>query len=105
MTRMPVSAEEQKKIKEEVEALEKELKPDVVRIRYTIEEDYMGDWSIEFRILLADRATTRRRLGTVTQKVRGLLRDRIRPWDLGLIMYWSYRGASEQAELKDPEWE
>lgn len=104
MIRMPVTAAEQETIREQVRALEDELKPDVVRIRYTIERDWTGDWSIDFRILLSDSASGPRRLRRVAQKVRRLLGERIHPRELGLIKYCSFRSASEQADLKDPAW-
>jgi hypothetical protein len=104
MMRMPVAVAEQQSIKDAVRTLEAELKPDVVRIRYDIEEDWTGDWSISFRVLLSDSASEWRRLKRVTRKVRDLLRERIQPRELGLILYCSFRSESEQAELRDPAW-
>ncbi len=100
---MPVAVTQQETIEEEVRALEEELKPDVVRIRYDIGQDWTGDWSIFFRILLSDRASGRR-LGRVARSVRDVIKQRIRPKELGLIAYCSFRSESEQSELKDPAW-
>ncbi len=100
MTRMPVTVAEREGIKDAARTLEAELKPDVVRIRYGIEQDWMGDWSISFRILLSE-AACRRRLRLVSGKVRDLIDERIRPQELGLIYYWSFRSESSQGSWRE----
>jgi hypothetical protein len=50
---MPAAVVQQAEIEGKVRAAESALKPDVVRIRYDIGEDWSGQWAIFFRIVLS----------------------------------------------------
>lgn len=79
--------------------------PEIVRVRYDIGDDWAGDPSITFKVLLRDEATTRDKLGDVGYRIRQGFEDELRPYELGYIPYFYVRGQSEQEKLKDPQWE
>lgn len=87
-----------------VRKVEAELRPDVVRIRYSLDEDWTGDPSIFFRVVLSDEAANPKRLGDVAWRVREKLDWDVNPDDFGLHAYTSFRSKSEQDESKDPDW-
>lgn len=99
-------AADHKKIAKAVAALEKRFAPEVVRVRYTVREDWTGDPSVYFRVLLTDKAAHPDRLGDISSRLRRMLREEIRPereWDLN--SYVSFRSVSEQEEMREPEWD
>jgi hypothetical protein len=78
--------------------------PDIVRIRYSFDEDWSGDPAIYFRVLLTDAAAKPAGLGQLARRVSESLRDDLQPTDAGLIAYFSFRSAAEQREMQDPDW-
>ena len=95
----PVS---EKKIAKAVAALEKRFAPDVVRIRYSLMNDWSGDPAIYFRLLMTDDAA---RHGEVARRWRQVIHGEVDPLNnWGLIPYTRYRSVSEQDELRDPAW-
>lgn len=77
-----------------------------VRIRYTLEDDWSGEPAVFFRIVLPDDACGHGRLYDVTSRISAEIVRRIEPLELwGVLPYFNYRSQSEQAQLKDPEWE
>jgi hypothetical protein len=93
------------------EALEL-LKPDVVRIRYDVDEDYTGDPCINIRVLLTDAAAKYSRkdnehspLFESARRAERVIEEHVRPRDIGLLPYWSMRSVSEQEKLKEECWE
>ena len=81
------------------------LGPDVVRVRYTLGEDWTGDDAIFFRVLLSDHASKRRRLLQVTNRVRDRIVQTLEPVEeWGLLPYFEFRSESEQAALKEKAW-
>jgi len=91
-------------LEEPVKRVEQEFSPDVVRIKYTFDEDWTGDPSIFFRILLSDSAARMKRRREVSPRIKERLREEVKPEDLGVHAYFNVRSASEQAELNDPDW-
>lgn len=86
--------------------LEQLLKPDVVRVLYTIGEDSTGEPSILFRVLLSDAASKPNRLYKVSTHVRSEIERRIDPLNSwGLVPYVRFRSQSEQQMLQDPAWD
>src|SRR5258708_9314043 len=78
------------------------LGDDVVRVRYTLGQDWSGEYAIFFRIVLSDRASKRDRLLPVTKRVTNQIVQRLEPVEQwGLIPYFDFRSQSEQAALKD----
>ncbi len=72
------------------------LHPDVDYIRYDIGQDWSGDWAIFFRVVLSDEAASLR-LHDVATKVVWRLADRLDFRAMGVIPYYNFRSASEQA--------
>lgn len=87
-----------------VAAVERELAPDVVHIRYEIAPDWSDEWAIFFRILLSDKASREERLAEVTERVTSRLVDRLKLDESGLLSYFNFRSQSEQKMLKEPAW-
>jgi len=76
--------------------------PEVVNLRYTLEDDWSGDPAIFFWITLSDEAARPGILPETTQRIRNLIKQQLDPagqWDL--IPYFYFRRQSEQAKLKD----
>ena len=88
-----------------VERAVKALAPDVVRIRYSFEDDWTGDPSVFFRIVLSDEASDLKRLAETSRHVREILREQIDTEELGLHSYENVRSLSEQNEMRDPMWD
>lgn len=84
---------------------ENQLAPDVVRILFSLGEDWTGEPAVFFRILLSDPASERSRLREVAHRAQDYLQSAIDSEELGFHSYSNYRSASEQAQLKDPDWE
>ena len=101
---IPTGVVKQAEIADLIAAVEAELAPDVVRIRYSIDTDWSGDWSIFVRVLLSDQASAEDKLATVTERVRARLSDVLEGAQLGLLQYFRFRSQSEQAVLNEQEW-
>jgi len=80
------------------------LAPDVVRIRYSFADDWTGDPSIFFRIVLTDEAFHRGRLSEMVERVIDTVRNEVDPDQFGLHSYFNYRIPSELAERPEPSW-
>ncbi len=88
-----------------VENVARTLAPDLVRIRYDLAEDWSGDLAIFFRVLLSDDASSRERLHEAATRVREQLERHVDFQELGVFPYHNFRGAAEQAVLRDAAWE
>lgn len=82
----------------------KAVGPDVIHIRYTFDEDWSGDPSLYFRVLITDAAAKPAGLGQLSRKVSESLCDDLRPTEAGRFAYFSFRSAAEQREMQDPDW-
>jgi hypothetical protein len=88
-----------------VERAARALAPDVVRVQYRFGEDWTGDPSIYFGVILSDQAASQvERLHEFSQRVQTTLEDAVDVEELGLQSYFNFRSESEQAKLKDPNW-
>jgi hypothetical protein len=96
---------DQKKIAANVAKVAKALAPDVVRIRYSFEDDWRGEESMFFRIVLSNAASKPPRLFDVSRQAREMIYETVRPLEQGFEAYFNVRSVSEQATLKDPDWE
>ncbi len=87
--------------------VEKEHAQDLICILFTLGYDWEGDPAIFFRILLPDKVAKDQysQLLPITQRIQFSLRRHIDSEELGFHTYFNYRTASEQAKLKDPDWE
>ena len=95
---------DQGKIATAVRKAQKALGPDVVRIRYSLGEDWIGESAAFFRIVLSDDASHIVRLREIAQRVTATIVREVKPEELGLQAYFNFRSVSEQAELKEESW-
>ena len=80
--------------------------PQVVRIRYTLENNHYGDPSIFFRVLVNDDAADDiRHLFELSKRISNTLVNEAQTYEIGLEPYFSYRTVSEQEKLRDPVWD
>jgi hypothetical protein len=100
---LPIAVQKQPQINVAVASLQRELWPEVQRIRYDIGQDWSGQWAIFFRVLLSDEASARH-LREVTTQVVWRMSERLNLPELGLFPYFDFRSVSEQAKLNEPEW-
>jgi len=77
----------------------KALAPDVVRIRYSLGEDWSGSGAVFFRVVLSDNASRPGHLREISTRVTSTVFNAVKPDELGLEAYFNFRSASEQAEL------
>ena len=89
---------------EQVGSVMQKLGRDVAWVRHSIGEDTGGDPALHFRIVLKDAACREETLADVTDHISTLLIEEIRPYDWGLIPYFTFRSESEMAKLSEPEW-
>ena len=80
------------------------LAPDVVRIRYNFDDDWVGDPSVFFRIVISDKAFRARRLAETLHRIRDGIRDEVRPDELGIHAYFNFRSLSDESTDPDPAW-
>jgi hypothetical protein len=102
---VPRGLVDQGKIRAGVQRAERALLPDVVRILYSFNPDWTGDYSLFFRILLTDAASAPSKLRYTTQRVMMTILTEIKADELGLQTYFNFRSESEQAKLREPAWE
>jgi hypothetical protein len=101
-----IASNNQQEIQNKVEEVKQRFRGDVVAIRYDIDTDWVGDPAVHFRILLPDAvANNRQWLADVTRRVRDELVDELGFAESERTPYFNFRSQSEQAELKDPEWD
>jgi hypothetical protein len=100
---VPTAIGRQAEIDAAIRGVEQILGPDVVRIRYEIGQDWSGQWSIFFRVVLTDDAARRRLRAVATKVVWELARQFDFP-ALGVFPYHNFRSESEQAMLREPAW-
>jgi hypothetical protein len=106
MLMVPVELRKDALIKSAIATAMEELSPSVRYIRYRIDQDWLGDWAIFFRVMLSDEVGA----NPVRQRVefRKRVRDRIMHEldlpNLGMMPHFNYRYESDQAELNDPGW-
>jgi hypothetical protein len=86
-----------------VRAVETDLKPHVIRIRYSVGTDWSDEPAVYFRVVLSDDAAANR-LGEIANEVRKRLDGRLDFSALGLRPYHNFRSESEQAALRDEAW-
>ena len=100
---MPSAIAKQSQILAAIHAVERELKRDVVHIRYEIAQNWSGDWAVFFRVLLTDDAGYNR-LRDVASRVERSLARRLNFQAMGVLAYHNFRIESEQEVLQDAAW-
>ena len=94
----------QSQIKAAIDAVERQLAPDVVHIRYEIGQDWSGQWAIFFKVLLSDEASIDGKLREIAPKVVWMVSERLDLPGLGLFPHFDFRSQSEQTELNEAAW-
>jgi hypothetical protein len=96
---------QQSELENAVEQLRPLLGADVIRLRYSLGEDWSGAPAIFFRVLLSDRASTWDALHDSTGRVRDVLVEKLQPVEKwGVLPYFSFRSESEQRVIRDAAW-
>lgn len=107
-----------KQIEEALHRATVALAPNVVHIRYSLEDDWSGDPAVYFRVLLADDAvpnwenwkgrkdwkTFAGPLSELTKRIRARVLEEVEPYERGRQPYFRFRTVSEQAGIDDPTW-
>ncbi len=101
---VPSSLVYQSKIARGVAKAAAGLAKDVVRIRFNLAENWVGEDAVFFRVVLKDSASKRPHLHEVAERVRSRIFSEVQPQSLGLEAYFSFRSESEQASLKEESW-
>ena len=96
---------DEKQIADGVQRAEAALAPEVVRIRYNLGEDWSGDPSIFFRVLITDEAAESGEWREFERRVEETVLREAHVYELGLLPYLTYRTVSEQALLKEKTWD
>ncbi|MBK7926419.1 MAG: hypothetical protein IPJ98_02705 [Bryobacterales bacterium] len=104
MPLVPSGYVHQTRITEGVEKASAALATDVVRIRYELGENWTGEDAVFFRVLLRNTASQRPKLREVARRVSATVLREVRPQELGLQAYFSFRSEAEQDALKEEAW-
>jgi hypothetical protein len=88
-----------------VQTVENAFSSEVVHIRHSFGEDGSGAPSIFFRILVRDEAAPLVRLREFARRISIALMNAAGTDENGLHAYFEFSSASEQARLRDPEWD
>ncbi len=104
MPTIPIGFVREPEVDEAILRVQQALGPDVVRIRYSYDNDWSGEPSLFFRILLSDAASRPSNLKEIAQRVTSRLVNEVRTDDYGIHAYFNFRSESEQAALRDPAW-
>ena len=94
----------QREIAQGVERAANALARTVVRIRYDFGEDWTGEPSIFFRIVLTDEAVKQSKLNEIANTITDILAREVNADEMGLHSYFNFRSATEQAQLREPTW-
>jgi hypothetical protein len=81
-----------------------EESPRVRYIRYRIDQDWTGEWTVFFRVMLSNEVASRTRRNEIIRRVISRVSDELDLPNLGMMPHFSFRTESEQAELNDPDW-
>jgi hypothetical protein len=100
---VPSAITKQSEIQAAIDGVARSLAPDVVHIRYEIGEDWGGEWSIFFRVVLTDDAAKHRLREARNKVVWGLAKQLDFP-GMGVWPYHNFRSVSEQEALQEPAW-
>ncbi len=93
-------------VEKAVDEFIKTLGPEVVRVRYNIGEDWMGDPALYFRVVLTDSVSVDLKTFTDTAaRINDTFFEQLQPLEnWGLFPHVSFRSQAEQATLNDPKW-
>jgi hypothetical protein len=101
---LPAVIIEESKVNTAIDIVIRELSPDVKRIRCDRGQDWSGDDSFFFRILVSDDAA-KSRLRETTVKALRTMESYLNLETLGFRVYHNVRSVSEQESLREKSWE
>ena len=105
MAYIPRAFAQQEQLDRAISGLKPALGPEVVRLRYSLGQDWTGDSAIFFRIVLTDRASRRDQLLSVTTRVEDAINRSIQPeLEWGVLPYYRFRSESETTAMPDDAW-
>ena len=99
-------------VKRSVRDVESRFHDDVERIMYSVHDDWSGEPSLYFRVLLKDRPGTRLNVlanahqqpgFTLRKGIMAAITDSVQ--EVALQPYFAFRLVSEQEQLRDRDWE
>ncbi|HYL38705.1 MAG TPA: hypothetical protein VEV17_22500 [Bryobacteraceae bacterium] len=97
---LPKAFAQQAQFQAAVARAARSLAPQVVSIIPTLGDDWMGEPSVFFMVILADSAARRDRLSKVTNQVSETVVQQVQPLEKwGVLPYFNFRAESEQARL------
>jgi hypothetical protein len=101
----PTSLQKKPQINAAVAEVLKEFSPSVKYIRFDVGQDWTGEWALFFRVMLSDDVSRNGQLGDIANRVMWRTTDRLDLPNLGMFPYFNFRSESEQAKLRDPDWD
>ena len=101
----PTSLEKKPQINAAVAEVLKEFSPSVKYIRFAVGQDWAGEWALFFRVMLSDDVSRNGQLGDIATRVMWRTTDHLDLPNLGMFPYFDFRSESEQAKLRDPDWD
>jgi len=101
----PTSLQNKPQINAAVAEVLKEFAPSVKYIRFNVGQDWTGEWALFFRVMLSDDVSRNGQLGNIANRVMWRTTDRLDLPNLGMFPYFNFRSESEQAKLRDPDWD
>jgi len=97
---VPPAFVDQARFNATIERAARRLAPQVVRIIPTLGDDWSGEPSVFFMVILADEATAHDRLLGATKRVSQAIVGQVQPLEQwGVLPYFNFRSQSEQAKL------
>jgi len=100
-----LNPERLQKFEDDLRQIEAQLRPQVVRIRYSFGSDWSGDPAVFFRVVLSDDVSKSEDLAELTGQIGWKVFGDLKFAEMDVIPYFNFRSNSEQTKLKDPEWE
>jgi len=102
---LPKAFTQERQFAAAVAEVERMLRPEVLRIRYTLGDDWTGDPAVFFRVVISDAFSSRDQIRKVTNRVSTTLVQQIEPVEQwGVRPYFNYRSQSEQEVLQEEAW-
>jgi len=100
---VPTAFAQQARFEAAVARAAQSLAPHVVGIIPTLGNDWSGEPAVFFMVILADSATRRDRLLSISNRVEQTIVQHVQPLEQwGVLPYFNFRSQSEQAKLDQP---
>jgi|HubBroStandDraft_1064217.scaffolds.fasta_scaffold948216_1 hypothetical protein len=104
MALMPTGFVHQQEIKFAIERVQSRFAQQVDHINYSFGENWSGEPSIFFRVVVRDEASPIDRLLELADQVSISLMNEAKTDENGLYAYFDFRSMAEQARLQEPAW-